>query len=170
MEGTPGARVLKRRKTELKGLRMVLVGEGRTTSGKPVEKLGSRLTIPSFPFVFFSSSMTLETLFHTSTPHSILNEPGIAATNESISASSVRLSTSHRTARSSRPLRPSVSSIASCIFPRAIFGLTDFNSPSNPRSLYLRQRNFWAKYQKRPENEFWYGDCGYITGAIIVKT
>jgi len=21
----------------------------------------------------------------------------------------------------------------------------------------------------RPENEFWYGDCGYITGASVVK-
>ena len=148
-------------------------GEGWKTNGIPVEKFafGSCLSTSSFLLVFLSSSpISLETLFHTSTPHSTLNEPGIAVTNKSISASSVRLSTSHRIARSSRPLRPSVSSIASCICPWAMSELTDFISPSSPRSLYLRLRSFWATNQIRPENEFWYGDCGYITGAIVVKT
>jgi len=50
-----------------------------------------------------------------------------------------------------------------------MFELKDFNAPLESRSLYLRPCNFWIRYQIRPENEFWYGDCGYITGATSVK-
>src|SRR6266849_2315271 len=96
----------------------------------------------------------LPTLFQTSVPHSVLNEPGIADKNFSISASSVRLSISHRIARTSRPLHATVSSIASCICPCAMFVLTDFIPPLDPRSLNFRPYDFWNKYQKIPENEF----------------
>ena len=108
---------------EQKRLRTLLIRcEGRTTSSISKGKFASAgaLTASLLRLSFlFSSSMTLQTrtLFHTSLLHFILNELGTAITNDSISPSLVRLSTSHRIARSSQPLRSFVSpiSIASCI-------------------------------------------------------
>ena len=47
--------------------------------------------------------------------------------------------------------------------------LTNFDSPSRSLNLRPNSFDFWMIYQTRPENEFWYGDCGYITGAKIVR-
>ena len=72
------------------GWTMSDISKGKFTS------VGS-LTASSLQLLFSSSSsMALETLFHTPLPHSVLYEPGIAITNNSISPSSTRLSASHQ--------------------------------------------------------------------------
>ena len=52
-----------------------------------------------------------------------------------------------------------------------MFQLTDLLAPSEPLSWYrqLPTGNFCFRYQKMTENEFWYGDCGYITGTKMVR-
>jgi len=50
-----------------------------------------------------------------------------------------------------------------------MFASTDVNSPSPSLNLRPNNFDFWTIYQISTENEFWYGDCGYITGANVVK-